>query len=234
VIADGLGVNSTALLIQLTRAGIRPDLILFADTGSEKPETYAYLEIRRSWLSRVGFPDCIGVRRRGERVPDQSLRTGTLPSLAYGGKSCSLKWKVAPQDKFCKHWEPALWCWQSGQRVVKAIGYDAGPSDGRRIKEFRDPKYRFWYPLREFGLNRAACIELICSEGLPVPCKSACFFCPATKKQELVQLHGDHPDLVERALTIERRALPNLRSVQGLGRSFAWTTWLRQQTEPIS
>jgi hypothetical protein len=39
VIADGLGVNSTALLVQLSRAGVRPDLILFADTGAEKPET---------------------------------------------------------------------------------------------------------------------------------------------------------------------------------------------------
>jgi hypothetical protein len=238
VIADGLGANSTALLIQLSRGGIRPDLILFADTGSEKPETYAYIEIQRSWLRRVGFPDLIVVRRRGVRVPDQTLedqclRTGTLPSLAYGGKSCSLKWKVAPQDKFCNRWEPALRCWQSGQRVVKAIGYDAGPSDGRRIKEFRDPKYRFWYPLREFGLDRAACIELIRSEGLPVPCKSACFFCPAMKKPELVQLQRDHPDLLERALEIEHRALPNLRSVQGLGRSFAWAAWLSQQPNLI-
>lgn len=234
VVADGLGVNSTALLIQLSRVGIRPDLILFADTGSEKPETYAYLEIRQSWLRRVGFPGLIVVRRRGVRVPDQSLedqcrRTGTLPSLAYGCKSCSLKWKIAPQDKFCNHWEPALRCWRSGRRVIKAIGYDAGPSDGRRIKEFRDPKYSFWYPLREFGLDRAACLDLIRSEGLAVPCKSACFFCPATKKPELVQLHEEHPDLLERALAIERRALPNLRSVQGLGRSFAWTAWLSQQ-----
>jgi hypothetical protein len=198
-------------------------LILFADTGSEKPETYAYLEIRRQWLRRVEFPDLIVVRRRGVRVPDQSLedqclRTGTLPSLAYGGKSCSLKWKVAPQDKFCNHWPPALRCWQSGGRVIKAIGYDAGPSDGRRIKEFRDRKYRFWYPLREFGLDRAACIDLIRSEELPLPCKSACFFCPATKKPELVQLHSDYPDLLERALAIERKALSNAAVGSG-----AWT-----------
>lgn len=239
MVADGLGVNSTALLILLSRAGMRPDLILFADTGSEKPETYAYLQVRRRWLLRAGFPDLIVVRRRGVRVPDQSLedqclRTGTLPSLAYGGKSCSLKWKVAPQDRFCNHWEPALRCWRSGHRVIKAIGYDAGPSDGRRIKEFRDPKYCFWYPLREFELDRAACIDLIQSEGLPVPCKSACFFCPATKRPELIQLHRRHPDLLERALAIEHKAMPNLRSVQGLGRNFAWTTWLSEQRNPIS
>jgi hypothetical protein len=84
--ADGLGVNSTALLIGLSRADVRPDLILFADTRSEKPETYAYLDVRRQWLRRVGFPDLIVIRRRGVRVPDQSLedqclRTGTRPSL---------------------------------------------------------------------------------------------------------------------------------------------------------
>jgi hypothetical protein len=113
VIADGLGVNSTALLIHLRRVGLRPDLILFADTGSEKHETYGYLQTRREWLRAAEFPDLIVVRRRGVRVPDRSLedqclRTGTLPSLAYGGKSCSLKWKVARQNKFCNHWEPVL------------------------------------------------------------------------------------------------------------------------------
>lgn len=236
VVADGLGVNSTALLIQLRRVGLRPDLILFADTGSEKHETYGYLQTRREWLRAAGFPDLIVVRRRGVRVPDRSLedqclRTGTLPSLAYGRKSCSLKWKVAPQNKFCNHWEPALKCWRSGRKVIKVIGYDAGPSDGRRVKAFRDPKYLFWYPLREFGLDRAACIDLIRSEGLPVPAKSACFFCPATKKPELLQLQIRHPALVRRAIAIEQRAKPNLRSVKGLGRNFAWIDWLNEQVE---
>ena len=237
MVADGLGVNSTALLIQLRRVGLRPDLILFADTGSEKHETYGYLQTRREWLRAAGFPDLIVVRRRGVRVPDRSLedqclRTGTLPSLAYGGKSCSLKWKVAPQNKFCNHWEPALKCWRSGRKVIKVIGYDAGPSDGRRVKAFRDPKYLFWYPLREFGLDRAACIDLIRSEGLSVPSKSACFFCPATKKPELLQLQIRHPALVRRAIAIEQRAQPNLRSVKGLGRNFAWIDWLNEQVEP--
>ncbi|QDU97641.1 hypothetical protein Pla8534_54920 [Lignipirellula cremea] len=40
VVAYGLGVDSTAMLIGLQRRGVRPDLILFANTGGEKPETY--------------------------------------------------------------------------------------------------------------------------------------------------------------------------------------------------
>jgi 3'-phosphoadenosine 5'-phosphosulfate sulfotransferase (PAPS reductase)/FAD synthetase len=45
IVAYGLGVDRTAMLIEFARRSIRPDLILFADTGGEKPETYAYLPI---------------------------------------------------------------------------------------------------------------------------------------------------------------------------------------------
>lgn len=38
--AFGGGVNSTAMLVEMHKRGIRPDLILFADTGGERPETY--------------------------------------------------------------------------------------------------------------------------------------------------------------------------------------------------
>jgi hypothetical protein len=44
VIAYGLGINSTAMLVEFAQRGIRPDRILFADTSGEKPETYAYLD----------------------------------------------------------------------------------------------------------------------------------------------------------------------------------------------
>ena len=39
VVSFGGGVNSTALLIGLEERDERPDYILFADTGGEKPET---------------------------------------------------------------------------------------------------------------------------------------------------------------------------------------------------
>ena len=39
VLADGGGVNSSALLVGLHQRGIPVDLILFADTGGELPST---------------------------------------------------------------------------------------------------------------------------------------------------------------------------------------------------
>lgn len=62
VVAYGLGVNSTALLVEFVRRGIRPDLFLFADTGGEKPETYAYLPVVQRYLRRVKFPPVVTVR----------------------------------------------------------------------------------------------------------------------------------------------------------------------------
>src|SRR5215813_7199322 len=105
VVAYGLGVDSTAMLVEFARRGVRPDLILFADTGGEKPETYAYLPVVQQYLARVGFPPVVTVRYEPSRaayrtLEEQCLHTGTLPSLAYGGKSCSLKYKRQSQDKF--------------------------------------------------------------------------------------------------------------------------------------
>ena len=99
----GVGVDSTAVLVGLHQRGIRPDLISFADTGGEKPETYLYIPIIRQWLRDVGFPDLVVVRYTPPRAPYDSLygnciENETLPSLAFGLKSCSLKWKKAPQD----------------------------------------------------------------------------------------------------------------------------------------
>ena len=45
IVAYGAGVDSTALLIALRDRGVPVALILFADTGSEKPETSAYLHV---------------------------------------------------------------------------------------------------------------------------------------------------------------------------------------------
>ena len=62
VVAYGMGVDSTAMLVGLHQRGIRPDLILFADTGGEKPDTYLYAPIIRQWLRDVDFPQFEVVR----------------------------------------------------------------------------------------------------------------------------------------------------------------------------
>lgn len=55
VLAYGIGVDSTALLIELHARGQAPDLVLTADTGNEKPATYAYLDIIGPWMRDRGI-----------------------------------------------------------------------------------------------------------------------------------------------------------------------------------
>ena len=219
------------MLIGMVRHGIPADVILFADTGGEKPETYAYMEMFSQWLLKHDMPEITVVEysdMNGQRMTleDECLKSKTLPSLAYGYKKCSQKHKIAPQDKHINHTAQAIEIWRKGMKVIKYIGYDAGEPQRRdhaAIYDMLDNKYEKRYPLiDDWDWDRPECAEVIRQAGLPLPEKSACFFCPASKKHEIFELKRRHPDLLKRALRIEKNAAENLFSVKGLGRSFAW------------
>lgn len=242
VVAYGGGVDSTAMLIWMHQNQIPVDLILFADTGCEQPHTYEYLPIMNGWLTAHGMPEIIVVEyvdRNGDRLTleQECLRSGTLPALAYGHKKCSLKHKIEPQEKFCNNYQPCRDVWARGEKVVKYIGYDAG--EGRRrdhaiVYDMQDQKYRKEYPLIDCGWGREECVAAIKQEGLPVPGKSSCFFCPAMKRQEIRTLYHRHRDLFDRAIAIENNAKPNLISVKGLGRDWAWRDFVSGDMDQIA
>jgi len=56
LVCYGGGINSTALLVECWKRGVIVDLILFADTGGEKPHTYKYIEIFNDWLKSRSVP----------------------------------------------------------------------------------------------------------------------------------------------------------------------------------
>ena len=226
VVAWGGGVNSTAMLIELVSRGERIDVVLFADTGGEDPRTYAYIKMFSVLLQKRGI--CVVIVRYTPKnfknwppyrtLEENCLTNGTLPSKAFGFGSCSLKWKVAPQHTWLKSWAPARAVWAAGGRVVKLIGYDCSPADDKRYAEAllcTDPLYDYRYPLREWGWDRAACEARLVRAGLPVPRKSACYFCPVTKP---VELHDMSKVQLRRIVLLEARARPRLKNIEGLWR----------------
>lgn len=62
IVSYGGGKNSTALLLAMLAKSIKPDAVVFADTGNEKPETYEFIEWFSGWLVEQGFPEVTVVR----------------------------------------------------------------------------------------------------------------------------------------------------------------------------
>jgi hypothetical protein len=125
----GAGWDSTAMLIEMERRGIRPDVITFADVGAEKPGTYDFIPVFSQWLRDHSFPapliceykpqekttaryreavikvaDENGIAltaiqlQRLSRIYGNMVANETLPGIAFGMKSCSIKWKVEAQE----------------------------------------------------------------------------------------------------------------------------------------
>ena len=288
VVSYGAGIDSTAMLVALKRQNIKPDLILFANTGGEKPETYHYIDKINAWLQSVGFPLVTIVKNNTlDRTPyndlySEKISTATLPGIAFNKHDCSVKWKIIPQEQFLKgvnahkdpskigtsfsnyHQQHELYteALATGKKLVRLVGYDDSDADRRRrVKaakfQEKNKDFLYSYPLQDLGWTRQECITAIIEEGLEVPLKSACYFCPASQKWELFWLAGTHPELFLKALHMEHVALlgknsrydrddcsytddfdslatekaprwPAKNIAVGLGRSFNWNQWARQ------
>lgn len=106
--------------------------------------------------------------------------------------------------------------WDAGEKVTKLIGFDSTEdhrtfADGKGMKicpakdvpDYGD-RYSIEYWLRNWALDREALIRIILAAGLPVPPKSACFFCPAMKQFEIEKLRREEPELYALAIEMER------------------------------
>ncbi len=219
VIALGMGVDSTAMIVGLWRRGIRPDLILFSDVGAERERTYDFIPKFNAWLRAVGFPEITVVRYRAKNfkhwpayftIEENILTNVALPSIAYGGHSCSSKWKIAAQEAFLTEWEPAVESWKSGVPVIRAVGFEDSPHEHKRanrcatfaVQDLDAGKYDTRFFLQEWGWNRDRCVAEIEAAGLDNPGKSSCYFCTAMKPAEVDELT---PDKLKRIVILEAR-----------------------------
>jgi len=240
VVNYGGGVNSTALCCLAVQRGLPIDVVVFADTGSERPETYAYLATFSAYLQAHGLPALDIVRwirvqgeKRGQFIPLHTWceTEQSVPSRAYGFSGCTSKWKQQPADKFVRAHPLVAAAHARGEVVERWIGFDADEPHRaeRMLAKNPDPTlWRWRAPLVEWGLGRADCLAAIAAAGLPSPGKSACWMCPSSKKSDIDTLGRDHPELLARALKMEQAAIAsgNLVSRAGLGGRLNWTQYV--------
>lgn len=224
IVSFGGGVNSTALLIGLHERSEKPDAILFADTGGEKPGTYLHVASMSSWCGSVGFP-AVEIVKQKLTLEDDCLDRETLPGKAFGFGSCSERFKVQPQKRWLR------------TNNIKNPMWLVGIHIGERHRAMRAWNQRadVRFPLIEWEWGQDECEQAIVRAGLTVPCKSACFYCPAMPKREVLKLKQDHPELFARAIEMEQAAREGgrLTMIKGLGRHWSWEQLAKSDEEQL-
>lgn len=237
ILSNGLGTNSLAVLAGIAERGLRLDGNVFANTANERPETYENLQRINEWCKSNGLPEVEVIQgQQPQQIIDGSLlaeclRLRTMPSKVFGRPACSDKWKIQPQMQHQATWAAARGINQT--KITRLVGFDADEHVRvhRGISYDHTRKHKQGYPLYEWGWSREDCLAAIERVGLPQPGKSACYFCPSTTKQELLDLRAKHPQLLAQALEMERVALSSegkATGVAGLGRRFNWAQWLNE------
>jgi len=203
ILSLGAGVNSIALLVLRVQGKVDFDVVLFADTGGEHPETYHYIEeIVKPLCQKIGVKFVL-TKRDGESLYDYYFHEQIIPTRIRA--HCRDKFKITPLRK---------WAIQNCENPQFLIGFCKG--EEKRAENFCKMD-NVTFPLIELGIDRDGCKQIIRDYGLPIPIKSGCFFCPYTKVRNWKWLRRTHPDLFQKAIALERNCMryPELTLHQG-------------------
>lgn len=211
-VSYGGGVQSTALLVLAAEGVIPFRTFLFANTGndSEHPATLAYIEkyaVPYAKANHIELVQLHRTRRDGttetlrERIRNGSMaipvrRSKDGPPMS---RSCTADFKTRVIGKELKRRGAT-----TENPALVAIGISVDEIE--RAKPGIDPMATYQertYPLLDLGLHRSMCRSIIDAGGLPVPPKSACFFCPFHDKDAWRQLKRETPDLFAEACAME-------------------------------
>lgn len=216
----GAGVQSSALLVMACKGLFgcpKPDLAVFADTGSERAATYRQVEALRAFAERFGVPvetvtagslerQLLGLeskRASGFKVSIPSF-AGTDPKGGLLRRQCTREYKL---DPIRKHIRQRLGL-EPGQRAagkfrvrcLLGISLD----EAQRMKTNEDVWVENCYPLIDARLRREDCLGILAEHGIPIPVKSACVFCPYHDNREWVRIRREAPEEFQRAVEVDR------------------------------
>ena len=210
VLSYGGGTQSTAILV-LIRDGYlpAPDLVLHADTGSELPETVAFLSEAKALCDEIDIPFIIVGSHRGSLHNDY-LRLNTIPVI--GTRSCTGNFKILPQRRFLREIVG-----NKRGKVLAKMWLGITLDEARRRSSHCDVKWtELTYPLLDdYPITRDQAIAINEKAGLTVG-KSGCFCCPYAGSNHWFDLRKNHPELFEIAIKMEENKFEHRGGKLGL------------------
>jgi len=190
ILSYGAGVDSTALLFLLIKNKVPLDYVVFADTGSELPETYDYIDTIKQYLAQLHVPFKIVRTRGGKSLHDKCEERKVIPSQVW--RWCTRDFKVSPIYRFYR---------SLNSYIYQYIGIDY--DEFYRIKDSTASYVENIYPLIENKIGRDQCIKIIKNAGFPVPSKSGCYFCPFNNRDRWIHIFRNYPTLFNEAMQLE-------------------------------
>jgi len=202
VLACGLGTQSCAMLFMVRDRLIpKPDLVLHADTGSERPETVALVEKARIFVEEVlGIPFVVVRSHRGSLHEDY-MKYGAIPIM--GIRSCTDNFKIAPQRRFLR-----TIVGKGGPRgaLLAECWLGISTDEAQRRAKSNVKWCGITYPLLDIHpTTRGECIDMNTANGWDVG-KSGCFCCPYAGTAFYQELREEQPALFQKALDMEANA----------------------------
>ena len=231
-VSYGGGVQSTCLLVLAAQRQIDFPVLLFANVGddSEDPATLDYLHryaMPYAAAHGIELHELHRTRRDGSvetpygRLTREGSRSLPIPvrmsSGAPGTRSCTADFKIKVVGRWLK-------AHGASEQNPATIGIGISLDEIHRVNNRRAMPYeRPVYPLLDHipPLRRVDCQRIIAAAGLPIPPKSACFFCPLRRPSAFAEMRRDRPELFARVCALED--LLNVRRA-ALGKDAVWLT----------
>jgi len=202
----GAGVQSIALLVcsNLGLHGVpRADVAIFADTGYEPQYVYDQLETMRKWseipVEVVSAGDQSSRKSYKTIIPAFTLTKGQ-PGILY--RQCTSNWKIEPIIKAARRhlgYSPRQVIKKTARALI-GISID----EAQRMKPARERWITNEWPLIDARLRRSDCLKIVGEVGLPLPERSACYFCPFHSTEEWRRLRDHHPEEWNKAVEYDR------------------------------
>lgn len=213
------GLQSTALLVLAGRRQVRIDAAIHIDLGvAESPDTIRYIRdvaipyAREKGIHvRIGYVDAVGDILSNPAHPKAPFRDAA--TKAPTTRQCTNHWKVRVFRRLLRAMmhEMRVPVRRDAVQVLLGISYD----ETERIKPPDVQYYSHEYPLVDLKLRREDCVSIIEEEGLPVPDKSACWFCPFTKTERFRSICARYPEVAAMADYLQE-VISDARQEKGL------------------
>ncbi|MBA3826418.1 MAG: phosphoadenosine phosphosulfate reductase [Ktedonobacterales bacterium] len=212
VFSFGGGVQSTAALVLAAQGDFAMSTFLFANVGddSEHPATLRYVREVALPYAQAHHLTLLELRRRKrdgstptllEEVVNPTKKGDWIPVHLGGGppgvRGCTSHFKIAVV---------ARWLRQQGATRAAPAHVHLGISldEFTRMRTASGIPYEtLVYPLIQRRLTRQDCVAIIERAGLPVPPKSACWFCPFHQVRQWQAMYRDEPELFAQAVALE-------------------------------